>query len=121
MPRSRYSKTPTTILGTTPFMNAEEAWFWGVRCQKARDQGMQFIRDQSLMPRPCYPDDIFRAVKHLSDAGRLTRDHLLVLHVFGALERSPDPRCAEEAWASRLWLHALDHLAEVLRAKEIVQ
>lgn len=121
MPRARYTRAPTTLIGATPFLDAEEAWFWSLRCQKARDQGMRFVRDMAPVARPCYPDDIFRAVKRLSESRSLSRGHLTVLRKFGALERPPDPRCEEEAGASRLWTQALDHLAAVLKAKEIIR
>jgi|ETNmetMinimDraft_16_1059900.scaffolds.fasta_scaffold12121_2 hypothetical protein len=56
IPRSYYD-TPTV-----PFPNAEEAWFWFIRCQKARADGARFEAVPGAIARPCDPDDLYRAV-----------------------------------------------------------
>ena len=36
MPRPRRTPRSFYATPTVPFLNAEEAWFWFIRCQKAR-------------------------------------------------------------------------------------
>ncbi|MEK9725489.1 MAG: hypothetical protein VW405_18700 [Rhodospirillaceae bacterium] len=82
---------------------------------------MRFVRDMAEVSRPCFPDDIVAAVKHLRGRRVLGRAHLDVLSDYGYRERPPDPRYRDEAEAHRLWDQALDRLTTVLQAKEIVQ
>lgn len=121
MPKIRYADVPVLAAEQVPFQSAEEAWFWYVRCQKARGAGMRMIRGMELTARPCMPDDIYRAVKTLAARRVIDGAHVRVLKSFGELERPPDPRCTEEASAYALWDQALDRLTSVLKAKEIVQ
>lgn len=110
-----------TLSFSTPFRDAQEAWFWSLRCQKARDDGMKFVRDMGDVVRPCFPDDIFRVIKRLALIKSLSRAHVDVLWKYGNLERPPDPRCEEEAPEALLWDQALDRMTTILRTKEIVQ
>ncbi len=82
---------------------------------------MRFIRDMGKTPRPCFPDDIFRAVKSLKERRIIREKHVQVMNVYGHLERPPDPRCEEEARSYVLWDQALDRLATVLKTKDIVR
>jgi len=106
---------------TTPFRSAEEAWFWYVRCQKARDEGARMEADMARDARPCEPDDLYRAVKHLSANSSITRHHVRVLIDYGKDDRPPDPRCREEEHSCRLWNEALDRLSTVLKKKDIIE
>ena len=121
MSKNRYIRPPTTLLGTEPFLSAEEAWFWFVRCQKARDDGMRFVRGMEVTARPCFPDDIYRALKALTARRVIGLDHVKVLKFFGYMERPPDPRCAEEELSHVLWDEAFDRLGPELKSKDIVQ
>jgi len=104
-----------------PCLTVEEAWFWYVRCQKARRDGARFESRIGPFCRPCDPDDLYRAVKGLVQRRIIGRDHLKVLDHFGFQERAPDPRCREEARQYVLWDEALDRLSSILKAKEIVE
>ena len=104
----------------TPFAKTEDVWFWYVRCQIARDAGARFVAGLSETPRPCEPDDIYRAVRRLWLTGALTRRHVRTLFDYGFRETPPDPRCREEAKARRSWEEALDRLATPLKAKGIL-
>ena len=119
----RKSRAPRTLpyRRTTPFQSAEEAWFWYVRCQKARDDGARMEADMAREARPCDPDDMYRAVKHLSCNKTINRHHVRVLLNYGHDERPPDPRCREEQHPHRLWNEALDKLSTVLRKKDIIE
>lgn len=103
-----------------PFASAEEAWFWFMQCLRARHDGARFVAGAGLVPRPCDPDDIWRALDRLHRRRRLQRSHLLVLRHFGERLMVPDPDRRTEADAARLWDEALDRLGTVLRAKGIV-
>lgn len=121
MQQKKYVQKPLPVYPVTPFNNAEEAWFWYVRCQRLRDMGAT-LRDRTVTSaRPCDPDDLYRAVITLARTGRIGRSHLGVLRRFGIEDRPPDPRCSEEQGAARLWDEALDRLTTVLRQKGIVR
>jgi len=120
----RRKSTPPPLSQMSPtalFQSAEEAWFWFIRCQKARDDGARFDGKPSLFSRPCEPDDVYRAIKELLLKRRITRQHVRVLNDYGQSERPPDPRCREEQHPHRLWNEALDRLASVLKRKEMLE
>jgi len=120
MPRIRFVQRTTAQVPTTPFVDAEEAWFWFVRCQRARDEGVRFADRPAMLARPCDPDDIYLAAVGLARQGRIGSRHLKVLATFGLCGRPPDPRCRDEQQPARLWDEALDSLTTVLKAKGIV-
>jgi len=68
---------------TETFTTTEEAWFWYVQCQIARDDGVRFTAGLGAVARPCEPDDIAREVHRLHRARVLHRAHLEVLGRFG--------------------------------------
>lgn len=105
---------------TTPFESAEEAWFWFIAAQKAREEGARFVAGQGLVARPCEPIDILKAVDRLYRNRRLVMDHLLVLRHYGVRFLPPDPRRMREARAARLWSEAMDRLGDALDAKGIL-
>lgn len=109
------------VLPEAPFATAEAAWFWFMLTQKLRWEGGEFDDRPARHARPCEPDDIYRAVKHLAGEGDLGRRHLRALHRFGVLDRPPDPRCADEAADCRYWDEALERLAARLKDKGIVE
>jgi len=120
MPRFRYVPRTSSHAPTAPFVDAEQAWFWFIRCQRARDEGVRFDDAPGMMARPCDPDDIYRAVVGLRRRRRIGDGHLRVLWTFGLCGRSPDRRCRDEERPARLWDEAVDALTTVLKAKEIV-
>lgn len=87
------------MVETIPFVNAEEAWFWFVRSQKARMDGARFKDDEADVARPCEPDDLYRILMSLVRKKTLGRRHMKVLANFGMLERVPDARVAEAIFA----------------------
>lgn len=115
IPRSFYD-TPTI-----PFVDAEEAWFWFIRCQRARMEGARFEGVAGSSARPCDPDDLYRAVIGLARQRRINHEHLRVLGTFGLNDRPPDSRFHEEERPARLWDEALDRLTTVLKKKGIVE
>jgi hypothetical protein len=121
MPRPRFTPRSFYETPTAPFLNAEEAWFWFIRCQKARADGARFEAKMGSLARPCDPDDLYRAVMHLARRRQLTAEHLQTLDTFGLGQRPPDPRCREEEIPARLWNEALEKLATVLKKKGIIE
>ena len=121
MSRHRFIPRPFYDTPTAPFVNAEEAWFWFIRCQKARADGARFEANMGSKVRPCDPDDLYRAVKHLERQRRINAEHLRTLDTFGLCERPPDPRRQDEELPARLWDEALDKLSTVLKTKGIIQ
>jgi hypothetical protein len=115
MPKS-YGQQPATA-----FESAEEAWFWFVRCQQVRRDGAKLDPDIDATMRPCDPDDVYCAANRLLRSGIIGGAHAKVLGHFGLLQRTPDPRCPEQANAARFWTEAMDRLSSPLRAKGIVE
>lgn len=119
MPRPRYVPNIQHDSPHVPFSDAEEAWFWYIRAQKARHEGLRFDGPRSLS-RPCDPDDIYRTLVALRRGGKVRPEHVNVLARFGFREQPPDPRCREEQRPARLWGEALDRMTTILRTKGIV-
>jgi len=102
-------------------MNAEEAWFWFIRCQKARADGARFDPSPGGISRPCDPDDLYRAVARLRRKRHIHSEHIKVLDVYGLLEQPPDPRCRKEKRPARIWNETLGHLSTELKINGIIE
>ena len=109
-----------TALTTVPFDSVEEAWFWFIQAQQARNDGARFIMGAGLFPRPCEPTDILRVVDRLYRKRRLLMDHILVLRHYGRRMLPPDPHRIKEGRAHRLWNEALARIEPVLESKGII-
>lgn len=118
--RKRVVPIAADLAAVEPFGSSEEAWFWFARCQMLRRAGARFERDAGRTRRPCDPDDIYRVAMSLHRAGRIDRRQLAVLARFGALERAPDERVADEQRDAPLWRLAMDRLTSPLAAKGII-
>jgi len=118
--RTRYTPRPAPITASLPFDNAEQAWFWYVRCQRLRQEGVRFIDGSTQLSRPCDPDDLPRTVLQLRRRGRISNRHVSVLNTYGFRECPPDHRRRDEERAARLWDEALDLMTAVLQEKGIV-
>lgn len=104
-----------------PFDTAEEAWFWFILAQTAKNEGAKLCSGTGLMSRPCEPADILTCLDRLYRNRRLTMDHMLVLRHYGKRQMAPDPRRVKEARAFTLWKEALERLEPVLARKGIVK
>ena len=104
-----------------PFESAEEAWFWFIAAQQARNDGARFVSGLGLVSRPCEPVDILKILDRLHRQRRLLMDHLLVLRHYGRRTMAPDPRRVKEARAYDLWTEALERLGYALQKKGIVR
>lgn len=103
-----------------PFTSAEEAWFWFVGAQKARNDGARIKAGQSLYPRPCEPSDIMKVINRLYMTRSLIMDHFKVLRHYGERQYAPDFRHVKEHRAFTLWKEAMEKLEPVLISKGIV-
>ncbi len=119
--KDRYTPRQVPDVKTTLFDNAEEAWFWFIQAQEARNEGAQISAGASLFHRPCEPSDILKCVDRLYRHRRLMMDHLLVLRYYGKRRLSPDPRRIKEVRAFGLWKEALERLEPILVRKGIVR
>jgi hypothetical protein len=106
---------------TMPFANAEEAWFWFIQAQTARNDGAKFEMGAGLIQRPCEPVDIFKIVDRLHRQRRLMMDHLLVLRHYGRRLMPPDAERVREMRAAGLWREALGRIGAVMERKGIIQ
>ncbi len=105
----------------TPFDNTEEAWFWFILAQEARNDGARRKAGLSSVVRPCEPVDILQCLNGLYRNRRLTMDHLLVLRHYGKRQMAPDPHRVKEIRAFDLWKEALERLEPILVRKGIVR
>ncbi len=113
--------TGTNTRDITPFVSAQEAWFWFIAAQQAKNDGARYVAGAGLYARPCEPLDILKVLDRLYRNRRLLRDHLLVLRHYGRRHLPPDPTRAKERRSYRLWCEALKRIEEVLIAKGIVE
>ena len=91
MPRPRYIPRSFYDTPTELFDDAEQAWFWFIRCQKAREEGARFEALPGSSARPCDPDDLYRAVTDLSRRRRINDEHLRILESLGYRSDHPIP------------------------------
>ena len=119
--REKYTPKSPSETRVVPFHSAEEAWFWFIAAQAARNDGARFVAGQGLLPRPCEPVDILRVLDRLYRQRMLLRDHLLVLRHYGRRHLAPDPRRIKEVRAYSLWTEALERIELVLIRKKIVR
>ncbi len=119
---SKYLHVPPTYQdNTTPFESAEEAWFWFILAQQARNEGARIRSGAGLVKRACEPIDILKILDRLYRNRILQRDHLLVLRHYGRRQIAPDPSYAKEARAHDLWMDAMDRIGEVLISKKLME
>lgn len=104
----------------TLFTSAEEAWFWFMQANKARQDGARQSANQGDVIRPCEPSDIFKILERLRRHRRLDMHHFRVMRHYGDRMVAPDPYHAREWHASTLWREAMHVLGDVLIAKDIV-
>ena len=112
---------PSPDIKTEPFERAEEAWFWFIAAQAARNDGARVTAGLGLIPRPCEPTDIYNVLNHLHRSRRLLMEHLLVLRHYGRRQMAPDPRRVKEARAFHLWKEAMERIEPLLVRKGIVK
>ena len=117
----RFTPPRLTDAAVQPFVDAEEAWFWFMRSQRARAEGGCFRGASGGPVRPCDPDDLYRAVMGLLRRRLISRHHVKVLATFGFNDCPPDPRIGDQVRAYDLWQEALDRLTTVLKGKGIVE
>lgn len=115
--------TPKTVdpKEFSPFANAEEAWFWFMAAQAAKNDGARIVAGQGAVKRPCEPGDILQALNRLYRQRRLQMDHIRVLKHYGERHMPPDHRRPRELRAYLIWSEALERLEDLLEAKGIVQ
>ena len=114
------TKSAYRVKDTTPFESAEEAWFWFINAQEAKNDGAKYVSGAGLYKRPCEPLDIMNVLDRLYRKRRLQRDHLLVLRHYGRRQVAPDRYRAQEVRACHLWNEAMDRIGDVLIAKGII-
>jgi hypothetical protein len=105
----------------TPFYSAEEAWFWFIQANSARQTGARVVANAGLYRRPCEPSDIFKIIERLRRHRRLDMHHFRVMKHYGERLMAPDSSRAREHIASNLWGEAMEILEEVLINKGIVK
>jgi len=105
---------------STPFRNAEEAWFWTMAALTARREGARFSANKGRVNRPCEPDDVVRCLDVLYRRRRIDLTHARILRVWGERQSAPNPAYATERGDWKVWREAIDRLEWPLRIKGIV-
>ncbi|MEM6781028.1 MAG: hypothetical protein AAF569_04110 [Pseudomonadota bacterium] len=118
--KDQYTPTTQSLQNTVPFDTVEEAWFWFIDAQAAKNDGARFVAGAGLVSRPCEPLDIMKVLDRLHRQRRLLMDHLLVLRHYGKRGLCPDPRRVKELRAHKLWKEALERIEPILVRKGIV-
>ncbi|MCB1682720.1 MAG: hypothetical protein H6858_01950 [Rhodospirillales bacterium] len=122
IPSRQKHKTPVIRESQpVPFDTVEEAWFWFIAAQQAKNEGARIIAGQGLVERPCEPVDILKILDRLYRRRILTMNHILVLRHYGRRNMAPDPRRIKEVRADKLWREAMDRLEPVLESKGILR
>jgi len=103
-----------------PFDSVQEAWFWFIQAQQARNEGARFSAGCGIVSRPCEPVDILNILGRLHRQRMITRDHLLVLRHYGRRQMAPDRYRAKEMRAYHIWYEALERMQPALERKGIV-
>ncbi len=104
------------------FPTAEEAWFWFIRCERAREEGARRNPPgNAISVPPCEPADIIRALRWMYDVDVILPTHAYVLGYYGELERPPDPRDDDELLDWVLWVDAFDYIETVFRDKGFIE
>jgi hypothetical protein len=106
---------------TVPFGTPEEAWFWFILAQSAKEEGARVKTGAGLTPRPCEPVDILNILDRLYRQRRLLMDHLHVLRYYGRRMMPPDGMRVKEMRAHTLWREAFEKIGPVLEEKGIVR
>ncbi|MEM7679507.1 MAG: hypothetical protein AAF182_00685 [Pseudomonadota bacterium] len=119
--KDKYATTAPLTESAHPFDSAEEAWFWFINAQAAKNDGARITARQGSIIRPCEPVDILNILDRLYRTRRLIRDHLLVLRHYGRRQMAPDIRRPKEMRSAHLWREALSRLETVLQSKGIVR
>lgn len=104
----------------TQFNSAEEAWFWFIQANDARQSGARISANLGLYKRPCEPSDILKILERLRRHRRLDMNHFRVLKHYGERLIAPDPTRPNETLSARIWAEAMDVLNDVFIAKDIV-
>ncbi|PJB71428.1 MAG: hypothetical protein CO093_05125 [Alphaproteobacteria bacterium CG_4_9_14_3_um_filter_47_13] len=118
--KDHYTPKSQAEIETIPFVSAEEAWFWFIQAQQAREEGARFAMGLGLYPRPCEPLDILKILDRLYRKRELRMDHALVLRHYGRRLLPPDPDRIKERRAHQLWIEALGMIEMVLVSKGLV-
>jgi hypothetical protein len=107
-------------MNITLFISAEEAWFWFMQANKAKQDGARQSANQGDIIRPCEPSDILKILERLRRHRRLDMNHFRVMRHYGERMVAPDAHHAKEASSARIWKEAMGILGEVLVNKDIV-
>lgn len=101
--------------GSTPFPDAESAWFWCVQTSEALHGGARLRAGHSRTIRPCEPVDIQTVVLRLARQALLSQQHLSTLAEFGQQQLRPKSHPH-----ALLWAQAMERLTPALTRKGII-
>lgn len=105
---------------TVPFESAQEAFFWFIAAQQAKNDGARIAAGKSVCPRPCEPTDIYNVMSRLHRMRRLDMNHFKVLRHYGERGIAPDHNRVKEMRAHKLWNEAMQRIEPILIRKKIV-
>lgn len=95
--KERYKGTIIRETQVVPFETTEEAWFWFIAAQQARNDGARYASGAGIIPRPCEPVDILNILGRMHRSRRLLWEHILVLRHYGQRNLPPDSQRIKEA------------------------
>lgn len=118
--RQKYKGMIMREAQSMPFETVEEAWFWFIMAQQARNDGVR-VCGAGGITRPCEPLDVLKILDDLYRQRRLMREHFLVLRHYGLRNMPPDARRVKEVRAATLWAEAMERIEPVMIRKGIVR
>lgn len=101
--------------GTTPFADAEAAWFWCVETSDAIHNGARLRAGMGSTPRPCEAVDIQKIVIRLNREQILNDRHIAALVRYGQRQTRPN-RMPD----THIWQQAMNHMTPILQRKGII-
>lgn len=104
-----------------PFDSVEEAWFWFVSANEARNAGARYVAGIGKAIRPCEPADMIMILQRLYRNRKLDINHLRVLKHYGGRGYAPDKDFYKEKRAWFIWKEAINKLRPALEQKNIVR
>ena len=104
-----------------PFASSEAAWIWAVQGMQSRIAGANVKAGMASISRPCEASDVLTCAHELCRQGRLARQELRVMLLYGGYAAPPAHLGEAHSVAVPFWRRGLEVLAPMLEQKGIIR
>lgn len=104
----------------TPFASADEAWIWAVKGMKSRLDGANVKGGMADITRPCEASDIFICAQTLSSEGKISRQEMQILLLYGNYAVAPGMLGEKHVTAVPFWQRGIAALTPRIEQKGII-